>query len=291
MYNKDQIKSARKAELSEICNRLGLQLKREKEGEYRVPGYGGLLIEGNHWFWHNQNKGGNAIDFCMQVMGLDFDTALRMCVGVDHVEGIETRHKIKPDFFLPAPNIDNKRVYAYLCKARAIPARIVQEVIDLGLLYQDIRGNCVFVCMDSKAAVLRGTMDKVQWRGMVEGSDASYPWVLLGQSPNVVFCESPIDCLSFSALFPQSRTYTICSINGLKISAVERAVAILRPKVLVLAFDNDEYGLGMQAKLVQKYKDSYKMAIRRPCNKDWNEDLVIKSQQNSGYKLPSEESI
>jgi hypothetical protein len=237
------------------------------------------------------NKGGNAIDFCIQVMGLGFDSALRMCEGVDHVEAIDTKDKIRADFFLPAPNIDNKRVYAYLCKARAIPARIVQEVIDLGLLYQDIRGNCVFVCMNRKAAVLRGTLDKVQWRGMVDGSDGSNPWVLLGQSPNIVICESPIDCLSFTALFPQSRVYTIISVNGLKMSAVERAVAVLRPKVLVLAFDNDEHGLGMQVKLVQKYQDSYKIAVRRPCNKDWNEDLVIKSHQNSGHKLPAGESI
>jgi hypothetical protein len=275
----DQVKSARQADLKQVCNRLGLQLKHEKNEEYRVSGYGGLLIDGNHWFWHSKNQGGNSVDFCMQVMGVDFNTALQMCEGVEYAE-VEAKARneiLKPEIFLPVANTDNKRVYAYLTKTRAIPGEMVRGIFDSGLLYQDSRGNCVFVCMDKKAAVLRGTLDKVQWRGMANGSDVSYPWVLPGRSKNIVVCESPIDCLSFATLFPRSRSFTLVSINGLQKSAMERAVIELKPKVIVLALDNDSPGTGMRMELVKKYQECFKTGVRIPKLKDWNLDLINKN--------------
>lgn len=58
---------------------------------------------------------------------------------------------------------------------------------------------------------------------------------------------------------------------------------------MLLAFDNDELGLGMQERLIKKYQDIYKIAVRCPSNKDWNEDLINLNLKNFN-KYPNKES-
>ncbi|MCM1524780.1 MAG: DUF3991 and toprim domain-containing protein, partial [Ruminococcus sp.] len=55
----------------------------------------------------------------------------------------EEREKKK--FTMPQKDKDNRKVFAYLTKQRRISPQVVNELIDTGLLYQDVKGNAVFL--------------------------------------------------------------------------------------------------------------------------------------------------
>ena len=61
------------------------------------------------------------------------------------------------------------RAYAYLTQTRYIDQDIVQDFVNRKMLYQDVRGNCVFVAYDEKKepvfANFRGTLSEVKFLG------------------------------------------------------------------------------------------------------------------------------
>ena len=51
---------------------------------------------------------------------------------------------------LPSRARNMHRAYAYLTQTRYIDQDIVQDFVNRKMLYQDVRGNCVFVAYDEK---------------------------------------------------------------------------------------------------------------------------------------------
>ena len=47
-----------------------------------------------------------------------------------------------------------RKVFAYLTKSRFINQEIVQDFVTQHMLYQDLKGNCVFVSYDNDIPVL-----------------------------------------------------------------------------------------------------------------------------------------
>ena len=43
--------------------------------------YPGLLVKDSYWRWPERDLTGNAIDFCVQVLGLSFHDAMRLITG------------------------------------------------------------------------------------------------------------------------------------------------------------------------------------------------------------------
>ena len=75
---------------------------------------------------------------------------------------------------MPEKGADNRRVYSYLTKTRCIDPSIVNEFIRSGLLYQDIKGNAVFLHTNNGkpcGAEIHGTSGKSYTVGNAKYSD------------------------------------------------------------------------------------------------------------------------
>jgi len=53
----------------------------QEADNYILPTYPGLIVKDSYWRWPERNLAGNAIDFCVQVLGLSFHDAMRQITG------------------------------------------------------------------------------------------------------------------------------------------------------------------------------------------------------------------
>ncbi len=92
----------------------------------------------------------------------------------------------------------------------------------------------------------------------------------------ILLFESPIDALSYFQLHREEGIYaSICgSLTHDFLANLGEDLAYLGVKEVVIAFDNDKAGEAMRDKVVQKIPDSIEKSIKKPAEKDWNEDLI-----------------
>lgn len=293
-FSRDQITRARRADLVTYLSACGFRLRRDGRGQYRVPGHGGLIVSRNRWYWHSRQKGGNALDFLVDVLGLPFAEAVEAlletpeaaCPGPSappqKIAGLDS-----PPAFRPPPAApDHRRVLAYLTVVRRLPAETVSSLIQQGLLYEDTQGNCVFPCRDSagriRGAFLRGTHPRRAFKGLAAGSDSRYGWWWPpdpGPGSGIVAAtESAVDAVSLVTLYPAFRRFHQLSLNGLRPGALQTFLADHREvRTVILALDSDEPGQQAAGRLrLELSEKGYRAAILRPPQgcKDWNEVLL-----------------
>ena len=80
-WSREQIRAARVAPLVPLLEKRGLQLIEREAGNYGLPAYPGLIVKDGYWRWPERDLAGNAIDFCMRVLGLSFHDAMRQITG------------------------------------------------------------------------------------------------------------------------------------------------------------------------------------------------------------------
>ena len=80
-WSREQIRAARLAPLIPLLQQRGLQLVEREAGNFSVPAYPGLIVKDSYWRWPERDQAGNAIDFCMRVLGLSFHDAMRQITG------------------------------------------------------------------------------------------------------------------------------------------------------------------------------------------------------------------
>ena len=76
-----QIRAARLGRLAPLVEKRGLHLVETGGGNFAVREYPGLVVKDCYWRWPGRNLGGNAIDFCTQVLNLSFHDAMRELTG------------------------------------------------------------------------------------------------------------------------------------------------------------------------------------------------------------------
>jgi hypothetical protein len=149
------------------------------------------------FFWNAQQIGGaNAIDWLTKIKGLNFPQAMEKLVGSPNQNYQQNQAKYgqsqsqnpnlqneKKPFALPPRARNEQRAMAYLMKSRCIGANILNALIEEKKLYQDNRGNAVFVGFDKdtpKYAFKRGTLSeeflngKEAYRGEETSSDKRF---------------------------------------------------------------------------------------------------------------------
>ncbi|MCG9969601.1 DUF3991 and toprim domain-containing protein [Pelotomaculum terephthalicicum JT] len=252
VFSREMILKARRADLLEYLRSRGYELKKEGKN-WRAPGYGGLVIRGNRFYHFSGEIGGNALDFCIKFLRLPFWQAVLELNG-SPAAAIErpvprAEKKLKKVLEMPARFRNEHRVIAYLTKTRCLPAGMVVDLIRIGLLYQDDKGNCVFVCRDeagrARGAILAGTVSNVRWKGVAPGSDTGYGWWWPADCDNadtVIPVESPIDAVSFVVLYPEMRESHILALGGLHTEALEGFLKRVKIGRVVLALDSDIWG-------------------------------------------------
>ncbi len=300
MIDKDKVQAARDADLVAFLKSAGVRLEREsgrsKKGlpQYRVPGMGGLIVSGSAWYHFTTGKGGNAVDYLMEFMGKTFKEAVEVLAGRGSVRPVvvdlipRQRPAERREFVLPPRAGDNSRVIEYLEKRRGIERQMIEQIIQEGLLYQDVKGNCVFVCRDAdgvpRAAYLRGTGSS-RFVGLVKGSNRLYGWrrMVCAESTFVVVAESPIDIMSWAMLFPEwAGIFNWIALNGVYLPAADKFLEDNKHvQSVLLIFDHDPVGQGAADRYVNSLgRKGYR--VLSVCSGQEGEDMndVLLNKQN-----------
>lgn len=295
-YNEEQINEARNTDIIDFMGRTNGFTFKKNGNEYRCIQHDSLVVRADRkgFFWNSKGIGGaNAIDFCVKILNKSFLQALESIIGSgvtfsrENKNVLQVAQTAKRNFSLPEKAESNNRVIAYLTQSRGIDYYIIADMLKKGLIFQDNRGNAVFVGKDEngneKYAFKRGTMtygDKT-FRGEHSDSDKSYAFKMTGKNTDTVYVfESAIDALSHATT---TKIYkgtevasqpTRISLGGLTDVALEKFLSQNKVKDLVFCLDNDEKGREATKKLTEKYAGKgYNIRVVTPKNKDFNEDL------------------
>ena len=178
------------------------------------------------------------------------------------------------------------KLYDYLCVKRGIEGGVVNALIQKKMLYEDRRGNVVFVGYDElgkpRFASLRGTYG--DFRGDCPGSDKRYGFGIASTASDQLYIfESPIDLMSHASMeviFKGGENAwagrSRLSLAGTGDTAMPFFLNQHKSvKELVFCLDNDEAGREASHRLALKYADmGYYARVEPPLGKDYNEELM-----------------
>lgn len=291
MIDKTSIDKARNIDLITFLEQYKGWHFRALGGEYRCTEHTSLAVKNDRlsWYWHSKGIGGyGVIDFLMKIDGYDFKGALTVLTNESTtIPPQAPTADIQKVFLLPEQANSYRRVFAYLCKTRGIDSKLIELLIQEKKLYEDTKGNAVFVGFDEQGkpryATLRGTYTDKPFRMDCAGSDKRYCFCMNGNSSRLYVFESAIDCVSHATLENciqgNARAYRAdsrLSLGGT--SGLALAHYLQRHKhinELVFCLDNDETGRKRAVALAREYADkSYYTMLELPALKDYNEVLL-----------------
>ncbi|CCY72507.1 putative uncharacterized protein [Eubacterium sp. CAG:115] len=252
--NIDLIEKARQASLADFFIQNGFETEHIRN-ELHIKGYGGLYvnIETNEWYCFSQAEkhgGRNAVNCLTDIIGMDFKSAVEALSGSNmsymDYRKISLKLPQKKELVLPERADNMRKVFAYLCQSRRLDNKLVSELAHDGLLYQDNRGNAVFLHKDengnSIGAEIQGTNSEKRYKGVAAGTGDSLFSVTIGTPTKAYIFESAIDLLSFRQLANQQRIQNslLVSMAGLKPNSLKALSE--RGLQLFACVDNDEAG-------------------------------------------------
>lgn len=274
-------------------------------GVYRCEQHQSLAVKNDRlsWYWHSKGIGGHgALDYLMKVEHMPFRQAVEAISGITPPTAPpRTEAELLKALTLPEKAGMSLRLYDYLCKKRGIDGGVVNTLIQKEKLYEDKRGNVVFVGHDehgkARFASLRGTYGDPPFRGDCAGSDKRYNFSMTACAPSVrlYIFESPIDAMSHASLEIAAtggkdawKQHSRLSLAGTSDTALPFFLN-QHPAVreLVFCLDNDPAGREAAALMARKYAEkSYHTSIILPAGKDFNEDLQARVKQIRAEKQP-----
>ena len=155
------------------------------------------------------------------------------------------------ELILPPKNSDMRKVFAYLTKSRFINQEIVQDFVTQHMLYQDLKGNCVFVSYDNDIPVfgcLRGTNTYKRFLGDLPGCNYQKGFFINGKGSELIVTESVIDAMSIMSILKEKgldyKNYSFLSLSGVdKNNALKFHLDHNKKfQSVLLALDNDSAG-------------------------------------------------
>ncbi|MCM1524104.1 MAG: DUF3991 domain-containing protein, partial [Ruminococcus sp.] len=194
-YSDEQIRRANERGIVEYFSQQGYSCK-HSGSQTHIEGFGGFYVKDSteQFYIHSRQKGGKGLVSClMKVFDMPFTEAMKNALDGEPGSGISERdnsHRYsgvpkpeckppgyeKPQFIKPEQGEDNRKVFAYLTKTRCISPEAVNAFIRAKLLYQDKKGNAVFlhtVNGKSCGAEIHGTGGKKYRIGNTEYKDIS----------------------------------------------------------------------------------------------------------------------
>jgi hypothetical protein len=188
------------------------------------------------------------------------------------------------------------RLYDYLCIQRGIDGDIVNLLMQKEQLFEDRRGNVVFVGFDeggkARFASMRGTWGNQHFRMDCTGSDKRYSFNMAACSPSerLYVFESPIDAMSHASLEKAAtgawERHNRLSLAGTSDTAMPFFLNQHKEvKELVFCLDNDEAGREAAVSMARKYAEKgHRTRLELPQGKDYNEDLQALVAQRKAAK-------
>ena len=264
------------------------------DGVYRCRQHPSLAVKDDRlsWYWHSKGIGGHGvIDYLMKIENLPFRQAVETVANLPAAAPISPEYQPDKRLILPEKAGIPLRLYDYLCHKRGIDAGIVTTLLDVGSIYEDRRGNVVFVGFDEQGAArfasLRGTYGDQKFRMDCAGSDKRYGFhMTYSPSARLYIFESPIDAMSHARLQPEWRRDNRLSLAGTSDTALPKYLeAHPHTKELVLCLDNDPAGREASVTIARKYAgQGYRTRIELPSAKDYNEDLLKNIELDKAQK-------
>ena len=300
------VEQARSADmLTFLENRHGFTFA-HRGGVYRCRQHPSLAVKSDRlsWYWHSKGIGGHgALDYLIKAEGLPFRQAVESVANIPAAAPISAERQPDKRLILPEKGgMLQSRLIDYLCNRRGVGIGIVGALLDGGSIYEDRRGNVVFVGFDEqhkpRFASLRGTCGGQPFRMDCAGSDKWYGFhMTYSPSERLYIFESPIDAMSHASLAGEWRRDNRLSLAGTSDTALPKYLeAHPQTKELVLCLDNDPPGREASVAIARKYAgQGYRTRIELPSAKDYNEDLLQKIElgkaQKNAVKLHNEMSI
>lgn len=299
--------------ITDYAERSGYTVKR-KGKYYTLAEHDSVIIDPDkNCFWRNsrfqkgqKGSAGSVIDFAIEFNGaLDAREAMRQIASLYGIEGDKeasvTYRKpapVKPrkqmesrvgNIVLPERDVDNRRVYAYLLKTRAIDQSVIRYFMAKDMLYQDAHKNCVFHTKEVFGCV-RGTDSKNRFIGDLEGCDYDECFFIRPseRANTLIVAESVIDIMSImTQMVREGKRYT--DYSYLAVAGTGKLPSLFihlmkEPKInaVVLAFDNDEAGQKArriaESGLLESGFNGRCAVASAPSGKDWND--YVKAQQD-----------
>lgn len=300
-FTPEQLERAKNADLvSFLSAHYGYDF--EKSGKYYVcKQHNSLVIYADRqgFVWNSLNiSGGDAIDFLRKVENMNYPDSVEMLIG----ESAPVANK-----YIPAPigqlvlpeRAEGKydRVFAYLAQTRGIAPDIISDFMKSKQIYQDKKGNCVFVGFDeqgtAKYGSVRSTLSEKKYRGDCKNSDKRFSFNQVGKdTTNLYVFEAPIDLLSHCTMTDNSlgkgayKNYTRLALSGSSDVALE-AFLKRHKEVRTLHFrlDNDEAGRTAVAKYKAKYEaKGYNVRVVFSQEKDINAELIHQQKRKQNKR-------
>ena len=310
-FTSEELAIAKSTDLVEIASRLGYTPQRIGK-YYTLKEMDSIRIYNrSHWYrWSGKNvnghSGGSQIDFLQEFADMDVKEAvfwlLDLC-GYKRSEDIKPvlKHQVssvtapRKEFVLPKANIDNNRIYQYLCNDRGLSKDIVDYFVKQGLIYESENyHNVVFKGNDkdgvTRFASMRGIYDRngKKFRCDVAGNDKRYGFnVHTEASDEVNVFEACIDMMSYMDIFGELNVN--CVALGMTGDAPLETFLREYPHIRLIRFclDGDEPGMNAMMKYHQKYITAgYEVIVSPPPvgYKDYNEWLVSAKEKYDGMK-------
>ena len=283
MLDNELIQKARQANLAEFLMSAGVPLVRNGS-RYKHKKYDSLVFTGNAYFWNSKQEHGNAIDYLVRHMNMDFISAVSALTS-DYISPPPSRPPASP--LELSGNCDKMK--AYLSVTRNISPNVVDSLIAQKLLHQEKHtNNAVFLMRDENniavGAELHGTTTK-RFKGVKTGSNYGYGFNVRFSEDAVfdyaLFFESALDLLSFIdyKLNFESKTLDRCiliSMSGLKTNVIKHSLAVFgNPSTrAVLCVDNDPAGRAFKTEIANA-RITYINFSPNNNFKDWNEQLIF----------------
>ena len=255
-------------------------------GAFRCQQHPSLAVKNDRlsWYWHSRGVGGyGVLDYLLKAENMPFREAVEVVMGIAPVTATPRLETEPPKVLvLPEKRGLDFRLYDYLCMKRGIDSEVVNTLIQREMLYEDKRGNVVFVGYDEQGvarfASLRGTQS--DFRGDCPGSDKRYSFTMAACAPSDrLYLFDLMSHASFvnadtgdtGAWKKDSRL----SLSGTSDTALpfflNQHKTVREP---VFCLDNDPAGREAAALMARKYAYKGYTAINEPPRgKDYNEDL------------------
>lgn len=312
----DQIK---KIPIEDYAARIGYTPVKKGSRYISLKEHDSIMIDTEkNAYWQNSEfvmgrKGGagSVIDFAMNMRGYDLNTALRELATMYGIVGnreaqvpfekpkfekaSSEKKREKGDIELSKAAKSNTAVIKYLTEKRKIKSEIVHSFIDRGLLYQDVKRNCVF--HTERFGCKRSTGEK-RFAVDLKGNDYDECFLVKPTHPSklnntLIVTEAVIDSMSVMSFLADKRDYQgywYLALTGTNktqaiFNALERNPNL---QTVVLCMDNDEAGRKATEDVSARLKELGVRCIDYPAKegKDWNEYIQILSERESPEHEP-----
>jgi hypothetical protein len=227
----------------------GYTLQHEGNLNFRIKGYGGLIVKDHYWCQHSTGLSGNS-DTLWTVLGKHLPRTISR--PSNPWPSSQKRSELGRDLLECSLN-----VIEYLCVKRKLEYSLVRSLISSGQLKQDQYDRACFIGRDESGQIRCITRRATHPTQRIEkceaaGSDKAYTFLMRShhQRVAVIITESPIDACSVAVMENRKHqagyelTHKIATCGSPQPSLLAR-IRELEPRRVWLYYDNDEAGREM----------------------------------------------